>query len=106
MGKVKIVLSNEVISFLDDCDEKLRVKILRKVEYVKEFGLSRYIPDLKKVKGSPFWELRVLGKNNVRLFCLSKRDNVWVIYAFFKKSRKTDSKEIRTAERILKKLDL
>jgi hypothetical protein len=62
--------------FLDSSHIKVRAKILRQFKYLQEFGLTPEIPNIKKLKNTPIWELRILGKDNIRIFCapLSKRN--------------------------------
>lgn len=47
--------------------------------------------------GSDFWELRILGKDNVRIFCLGKENYIHIIHIFAKKKQKTPRKEIEIA---------
>ncbi|MBU1130270.1 type II toxin-antitoxin system RelE/ParE family toxin [Patescibacteria group bacterium] len=96
----------DVTEFLDKCNEKLRVKILRKLQYVNEFGLTSAVPSLKKVIKTNFWELRILGKDNVRLFCIRNKNTIWIIHAFFKKTQKTKRREINIAKKRFHSLDL
>lgn len=98
MGKVVNLLKN-VEEFLNRQDERLRAKLLRQLKYVQEFGLTTMVPSLKKVKGTEFWELRVLGKDNARLFCGEKKEVIWIIHGFIKKKQKTDRREIDEALR-------
>jgi phage-related protein len=95
MGK-----ASPVTKFLDNCNESLRAKILRQLKYVQEFGLSPVVPNLRKLTKTPFWELRILGKDNVRIICVNygKRE-IKIIHVFKKKKRKTPEKEIKMALR-------
>ena len=86
-----------ITDFIDNCDERLRSKILRQFMYAREFGLTPKIPNIKKMAGSDFWELRILGKDNVRIFCLGKENYIHIIHIFAKKKQKTPRKEIEIA---------
>ena len=71
--------------------------------YLEEYGISRAIPDLRKVVGTNIWEIRILGKENVRIFCAGiPEGKVAILHIFLKKRQKTPAKEINTA---LKRLD-
>ena len=84
--------------YLSLTEEHTRAKILTKIKYVQEFGLSRNIPDLKKVTNTPLWELRILGRDNIRIFCISlPNKEVKVIHIFSKKKQKAPLKEIKLA---------
>lgn len=82
-------------NFLDACQPNLRTKILRQLKYVEEFGLNPTIPNIKKVTNTSFWELRILGKDNVRIFCISlPQKEIKVLHIFKKKKQKTPIKEL------------
>ena len=87
-----------VEDFIDQCQEKTQVKILRQLKYLQEFGLTGSIPNCKKLAGTPLWELRILGRNNIRLlFASAGKGVVMVLHAFSKKSQKTPTKELNLA---------
>lgn len=87
-----------VKEFLDSSSPKLRAKIVRQLKYVKEFGLSPAIPNLKKITGTFLWELRILGKDNIRIVCIPFSEKVIkVIHIFRKKTQKTSGKELNIA---------
>jgi len=87
-----------ILEFLNSCHSKLRTKILRQLKYVEEYGLNPAIPNSKKITNTPLWELRILGKNNIRVFCISlPGKRVRVLHIFKKKARKTPSRELSTA---------
>jgi len=53
------------------------------------------IPHLKKLSGTPFYEIRVLGKDNIRIIYVVEMEKMVVLlHGFFKKTRKTAKKEI------------
>ena len=84
--------------FLDSSDTKLRVKILRQLKYLEEFGLNFAVPNLKKFIGTHLWEIRILGKDNIRLFCVScPQKEIKILHIFKKKTQKTPAREIKTA---------
>lgn len=99
--------ASPIHKFLDFCQTTLRAKILRQFLYVEEFGLNPEIPNIKKIRKTSIWELRVLGKNNVRIFCavLSKKQ-VIVLHIFKKKQQKTPMKELDKALKRYRELDL
>ena len=93
-----VVKTSPVKEFINSCKPILRAKILRKLKYVQEFGLNPAIPDIKKVTGTQLWELRILGKDNIRLFCASLPNReVKVLHIIKKKKQKTPIKEISIA---------
>lgn len=89
-----------VKEFLDSCQQSLRRKILRQFAYLEEYGLNVAITDIKKVVNTQLWELRILGKDNIRLFCdKSIKGTVVILHVFRKKKQKTPVREIDIALR-------
>src|SRR3990170_4868004 len=86
--------------FLNSTYESLRSKILRQLKYVQEFGLTSSIPNLRKLTNTSLWELRILGRDNIRIICASlPNKEAKVLHIFAKKKRKTPQKEITLALR-------
>src|SRR3989338_2518731 len=86
---------NPVNEFLDSLTEKQQVKILRIFQYIKDYGLIAVQNHVKKISGTPLWEIRILGKDNLRiLYFISGKAAVLVIHGFVKKSQKIKLKEI------------
>jgi len=91
--------------FLDSSQPKLRVKILRQLKYIEEYGLNPIIPNIKKIINTPLWELRILGKDNIRIICVSlPKKEIKVIHVFRKKKQKTPINELNISLRRLKEL--
>ncbi len=89
---------NPISDFLDSLSEKQQVKILRVLEYIKQYGISSILPHVKKLTGTPLWEIRILGKDNLRvLYVMLVKDTVLVVHGFIKKKQKTPMKEISIA---------
>jgi len=97
--------TSPIQEFLDSCQFPLRAKIIRQLKYVEEFGLTKDVPNLRKITGTPLWELRILGKDNVRIFCVSTPDRVVkVLHIFKKKKQKTPLGEIKLAMKRYKEI--
>lgn len=61
-------------------------------------GLLSVIPHIKKLTGTPLWEIRVLGKHNARIiYIVPAEKSVLLLHGFMKKTDKTPLKEIRIA---------
>jgi len=91
--------------FLDLAQPSLRTKILRQLKYIEEYGLNPAIPNIKKITSTPLWELRILGKDNIRIICVSlSKKEIKVIHIFRKKKQKTPINEFNTSFRRLKEI--
>ena len=92
--------TSPIKEFLDSCQPSLRTKILRQLKYVEEYGLNPMIPNIKKVTGTPLWELRILGRDNIRIICVSQPEReVKVLHVFRKKKQKIPTNELNIALR-------
>jgi len=78
---------------------------MRILHVIEEYGLKSAIPHLKKLKGTPLWEIRILGQENIRVLYVGYRGkNILLLHAFEKKTQKTPPREITTAIRRSKEL--
>lgn len=85
---------NPVKKFLD-AHPKAKLKALRILSYIEEFGLSYAIPHIKKLTGTPLWEIRILGEDSVRILYVTRQGKqILLLHAFMKKTDKTPKKEI------------
>ncbi len=73
-----------------------QARILRELELLEQYGRSLPMPHSKKVTKQLF-ELRVRGKQHVRLLYCFIEQRILVIHGFIKKSNAIPVKEIRTA---------
>lgn len=89
---------NPVKDFLNSLSEKQQAKVLRIFQYVEEYGLHSILPHVRKLTGTPLWEIRVLGKNNIRvIYVVPAKNTVLVLHSFIKRKQKTSSKELNLA---------
>lgn len=101
-GNVKYYLTskneNPVSDFLNTLSGKQQGKILRIFSCIRDYGLDSVIPHIKKLTGTPLWEIRILGKDNIRILYISfQKDGIVVLHGFIKKKQKTSPREIQTA---------
>ncbi len=83
-----------VEEYISKCQKPLLEKITRQIRYVQEYGLRTEVLDLKKLRGYPIWEIRIIGKDNVRLLCFQQFNTVHILHIFVKKTMKTPLKDI------------
>jgi len=74
-----------------------RAKIFRQTEHLEEYGISPRNPALKKVSGTNIWEMRSLGKDNIRIFCAPYNKGIVLLHIIIKKSQKTSQKDLSIA---------
>lgn len=91
---------NPISDFLDSLSQQAQSKLLRIFNYIEEYGLQSVIRHVKKLSGTPFWEIRILGRDNVRaVYVIPTALHVLVLHGFTKKSEKTPLKELEIASK-------
>ncbi len=94
---------NPVKQFIDSLSSKQHAKIFRILLYIEKYGLSSILPHVRKITGTPLWEIRILGKYNIRIIYIVLLSNiVLLLHGFIKKTNKTPKKEINIAFQRLK----
>ena len=89
---------NPVKEFLESITKKHKAKVFRIFQVLKEYGLSSIIPHVKKLTGTPLWEIRIMGQDNIRIiYAAIQKDSILVLHGFSKKTQKTPLREIETA---------
>lgn len=83
-------------NYLNDLDIPVRAKVLRTLQLISRYGLSSLIPQLRKIVSTPLWELRILGRNNIRIICCKQNHNtIVIVHVFVKKTNKTPLRDLR-----------
>ncbi len=72
------------------------LKITRTIEYLERGGPFLKPPHAKKVARN-LYELRIQGKEAIRIFYSKTGNKYYLVHAFKKKMQKTPRKEIETA---------
>ncbi|MEK7597941.1 MAG: type II toxin-antitoxin system RelE/ParE family toxin [Patescibacteria group bacterium] len=89
---------NPVKEFIDSLEHKQKVKVFHIFKLIIEYGINSIPQHIKKVAGTPLWEIRILGKDNIRmLYIISHKETILLLHGFIKKTQKTNSKEISIA---------
>jgi len=71
------------------------VKVFRIFQFYQSYGLTSIIPHTKKLKGYPLWEIRIRGKDNVRIiYAVYTKNSIRVLHGFVKKTQKIPRKEM------------
>lgn len=90
---------NYVDDFLNSLSERQQRKISRVFAYIKEFGLATHILNVKKLIATDLWEIRIIGKDNIRvIYAVIYKGDVLLLNGFVKKKQKTPVKEINVSQ--------
>lgn len=94
----------KIEDFIDCLEDNTNVKLLRVVVLLEAFGPRLGMPQSKKINHRLF-ELRITGKQPVRLIYTFHRGSAILLHGFIKKSEKIPLKEILLAKAKLLVLD-
>jgi phage-related protein len=87
-----------VKEFIDSLSQKQRRKVFHILRAIEEYGLLSVIPHLKRLIGTPLWEIRILGQYSIRILYVTPLQNsVLLLHSFVKKTQKTPMKEMNIA---------
>lgn len=99
-----VFLDDDVENFIYSLENKTKAKTFRTLDLLKEFGNNLGMPHSKKIQNNLF-ELRILGRNQVRLFYTFLKPNIIILCGFRKKTQKIPAQELAKALRKLSSLD-
>ena len=95
MNRTKFV-RDDTYDFLKSFDDDLSTKIFGLLEILDELRMHLGPPKLKKIT-KDIYELRVVGKLQIRILCSFFKSETLILHAFVKKSRKIPQRELEKA---------
>lgn len=101
--KVRL-LDSSVQTFIASLEKPSIAKVLRTIDLLEIFGNKLGLPHSKKVSGRLF-ELRIRGKQEVRIFYTFHKGEAVLLHGFKKKTNRIPQKEIEMALEKLNALD-
>jgi phage-related protein len=85
-----------VEKFIESLSPSTVAKTMHMIDLLEEFGLFLSMPHSKKLM-SDIYELRIRGKEEIRILYSFQKRNIYLLHIFKKKSQKTPAKELNTA---------
>ena len=70
-----------------------KAKIIHAIRLLKLYGNMLGMPHVKTL-GSGLYELRIRGKEELRIFYCFKQKNIYLLHAFKKQTQKTPQKDL------------
>lgn len=84
--------------FLEKLSNSQLSKVLRILKAIENNSVQYSSPYTKKLSGTKLWEIRVLGKDNIRIIhAIIYHNDILLIHGFFKKKQKTPTKDLNTS---------
>ena len=95
-----------VRQFLNAAGPTIKTKTLRILFHIEEYGLQAAISHIKKLTGTPLWEIRILGRDSVRIiFVTQVKKQILLLHAFYKKTKTTPPRELAHAMKRLREVE-
>ena len=96
-----------VYEFINDLEAKAKAKMINTLDLLEEYGTTLGSPHVRKLTGTGVWELRVLGKDSIRVLYVAVSGKTFLLlHGYTKTSQKTPKKEIKIALARLKEYRL
>jgi len=87
-----------IYDFIENLNDKAQAKVANSLDLLEQYGIRLGLPHVKKISGTHLWELRILGKDNIRIFYIARINKVFLLlHGFLKKKQKTNKREIKVA---------
>lgn len=94
---MEVFTNKEIDEFIASLDKSTMGKVPRMIRLVEQFSYELRMPISKKVANGIF-ELRIKGKQEVRVFYCFFNNNAYLLHGFIKKSSKIPKKELDKAQ--------
>ena len=94
---MEVVYDRSVMRFIDTLEKPARTKAVHAIDLLVKFGHTLTLPVSRKIQNNVF-ELRVRGRQEVRLLYAFSSGKALIVHGFVKKTNKTPRKEIVYAE--------
>ncbi len=82
-----------VEEFIKSCEPQTISKISHHIDLLEKYGPFLGMPHSKRLN-SDLYELRIRGKQEIRITYIFKNKNIYLLHAFKKQTQKTPRKEI------------
>jgi len=102
---VNIVPTHKTQDFINSLDKPSIQKVAKMVDLLDKFGNKLGMPHSKYISHNLF-ELRIRGKQEIRIFYCFSDNNAFLLHGFIKKSQKTPNREIELAARVRNSIDI
>ncbi len=85
-----------VDEFIKKQRPQAKAKIVHAIRLLREYGNELGMPHAK-ILGSGLYELRIRGKEELRIFYCFKQKTIYLLHGFKKQTQKTPRKELQIA---------
>lgn len=98
--KLFILRENEFIKFIQEIDAESKARLVRDISFLKEYGINLKMPLAKRINRQ-LWELRINGRQRVRIIYTIIEKQIYVVHWFIKKTQKIPKRDLKISIRRL-----
>ena|SRR3989338_4385685 len=98
-----IHIDHGVEKFIESLEKETIAKVLRSIDLLEAFGPKLSLPHSRNVAVN-LYELRIRGRQEVRIFYAFLKSNTFLLHGFIKKSQQMPRREFKVAWRKLRDL--
>lgn len=98
------ILNKHVREYIWALEDATMAKIFRSFDLLETFGQTLGMPHVRQIDRK-LYELRIRGKQEVRLFFTFQKRNVVILHGFTKKTMQIPTRELKTAQERLDALE-
>lgn len=98
-----IYAGNWIKEFIKNLDYVTWSRVIKIISRLQTYG-HNIGPPFSKSLGDGLFELRTMGKNQVRLIYVFDQNKAWILHVFIKKTWQIPKKEIEYAKSVYKNL--
>jgi phage-related protein len=102
---MQIEVHYSVEKFIESLPKETIAKSLKTIQLLERFDRNLGMPHVKKISGRIF-ELRIFGKQKVRIFFVFHGPKIILVHGFIKKTQKIPKNEMEVVHKRIKALDL
>ena len=98
---IKLEINEFVRAFIESCDVDAHSRIIRMLDSLCQYGHELRMPHARPVADGVH-ELRILGRENIRIFYVFCRSHAVLFYAMNKKTQKLSKRDMRRITKMRK----
>lgn len=98
-----VIVVDDVSKFIHGLEKPIIAKVIRAIELLERFGYRLSSPYVKKLN-KDIWELRIRGKQEIRILFAINNSKYFLLLGFVKKSQKTPKRHIEKALELCKSI--
>ena len=95
---MEVEIKDQPNVFISQIETEFQQRVFKVIDFLEEWGSMLRMPYSKNI-GKNIFELRIIGKHNVRLIYTFKFNKAIIFYGFYKKTERISIRDLHEIER-------